>query len=68
MDIPYDQALEPGPRRRATRTAVQSIVGGVIVALVLLGIDIPAEAATALTVAAVALVGIIQNGYDAARS
>ena len=58
MSKPYDfESDPPTPKQRAVRGTVQALAG----------LDVPPAQVIPITAGLVALVGVIQNGYDAAR-
>ena len=68
MTTPYDfEADPPTPKQRAVRGTVQALVGMVVALLAMTGLDVPPAQVIPITAGLVALVGVIQNGYDAAR-
>ncbi len=68
MSTPYDfESDPPTPKQRAVRGTVQALVGMAVALLAMAGLDVPPALVIPITAGLVALVGVIQNGYDAAR-
>lgn len=68
MSTPYDfEADPPTPRQRAIRGTIQALVGMAVALLAMAGLEVPPAQVIPITAGLVALVGLIQNGYDAAR-
>lgn len=58
---------EPNAKMRALRGSAQAIVGMLFALLAVAGFEVPAEQAVPITAGIVALVGVMQNAYEARR-